>query len=329
MRTMLHAGLTVAVGLVLSVTASVWAADKPKVDPALPEYTPVSGVSGNLKSIGSDTMNNLMTNWADQFRIFYPNVQIEIEGKGSSSAPVALIQGTAHFGPMSREMKDAEIDAFEKKYGYKPTLLRSGIDVLAVYVNKDNPIAGMSFQQVDAVFSKTRKGGQATDSRTWGDLGLTGEWAGQPISLYGRNAASGTYGFFKEHALFGGDFKDSVKEQPGSSSVVQGVASDKFGIGYSGIGYLTADVRAVPLALRGSEYIPATMEHAYSGDYPLTRFLVIYANHQPGGQLDPLRREFIRFILSKQGQEEVVKNGYYPLPAALAKEERVKFGIDE
>ena len=120
--------------------------------------------------------------------------------------------------------------------------------MLAVYVHKDNPIKSLTLQQVDAIFSKTRKGGFEKDIRTWGDLGLTGEWAKKPISLYGRNSASGTYGYFKEHALFKGDFKDTVKEQPGSSAVVQGVASDKYGIGYSGIGYKTADVRAVPLA---------------------------------------------------------------------------------
>jgi phosphate transport system substrate-binding protein len=167
------------------------------IDPALPEYRPVEGVSGNLKSIGSDTMNNEMTLWAEGFQAMYPNVQIEIEGKGSSTAPAALIAGTAHFGPMSRPMKAKEIDDFEKRFGYKPTAFRTSIDMLAVYVHKDNPIKGLTFQQVDAIFSKTRKGGLDKDIRTWGDLGLTGEWADKPISLYGRNSASGTYGFFK------------------------------------------------------------------------------------------------------------------------------------
>ena len=220
-----------------------------RVDSNLPGYTPVQGVSGSLKSMGSDSMNNMMALWAEGFLAHYPNVQIEIEGKGSSTAPAALIAGTAQFGPMSREMKSKEIDDFEKRYGYKPTALETGIDMLAVYVHKDNPIAGLSLEQVDAIFSKTRRGGFDTDIRTWGDVGLTGEWANKPISIYGRNAASGTYGFFKEVALFGGDYKDSVKEQPGSSSVVQGVATDKYAIGYSGIGYKTADVRAVPLWL--------------------------------------------------------------------------------
>lgn len=295
------------------------AAAQVAVDPALPGYTPVQGVSGNLKSVGSDSMNNEMTLWAEGFLSFYPNVQIEIEGKGSSTAPVALIAGTAHFGPMSREMKAKEIDDFEKRYGYKPTELATSIDMLAVYVHKDNPIKGLTLQQVDAIFSKNRKSGYPKDLLTWGDLGLTGEWASKPISIYGRNAASGTYGYFKERSLFGGDYKDSVKEQPGSSSVVQGVASDKYAIGYSGIGYKTADVRAVPLAAKeGDRFVEAAAENAYTGEYPLARFLYVYVNKKPGTPLDPLRREFVRYIFSRQGQEAVVKDGYYPVPARLA-----------
>jgi phosphate transport system substrate-binding protein len=230
---------------------------------------------------------------------------------------------------MSRQMKNQEVDQFEAKYGYKPTELRTSIDMLAVYVHKDNPIKSLTLQQVDAIFSKTRKGGAAADIHTWGELGLTGEWADKPISLYGRNSASGTYGYFKEHALFKGDFKDEVKEQPGSSSVVQGVASDRFGIGYSGIGYMTADVRAVPLAAdAGTPAIEASPENAYTGKYPLARFLYIYVNHKPGTDLEPLRKEFVRFVFSKEGQSTVVKDGYFPVTAKIAGEELSKIGID-
>lgn len=298
------------------------------VDPDLPNYKPVEGVSGSIKSIGSDTMNNLMTLWAEGFKTMYPNVQIEIEGKGSSTAPPALIAGSANFGPMSRPMKAGEIDEFEKAFGYKPIALGTSIDMLAVYVHKDNPIAKLTMAQVDAIFSTTRKAGYPTDIRTWGQAGLTGGWANQPISLYGRNSASGTYGFFKEHALAKGDFKASVKEQPGSSAVVGSVAGDRYGIGYSGIGYKTADVKAVSLAADdASPAVPATPEHAYSGDYPLARMLYLYINHKPGGQLDPLRREFIRYIFSKQGQQDVVKDGYYPVTAEMARAALVSVGI--
>ena len=313
---------------VLMTAAALTVQAQVQVDPALPEYKPVSGVSGSLKSVGSDSMNNLMTLWAEGFLGMYPNVQIEIEGKGSSTAPAALSAGTAQFGPMSRAMKGGEIDAFEKRYGYKPVALRTSIDVLAVYVNKDNPIKGLTLQQVDAIFSSTRRGGAASEIRTWGEAGLTGAWANLPISLYGRNAASGTYGFFKENALFGGDYKDAVKEQPGSSSVVQGVASERAGIGYSGIGYRTADVRPVALAREaGGEFYEAVAENAYTGNYPLARFLYVYINARPGQELDPVRREFIKYMFSRQGQEDVVRDGYFPVDANIARETLSSLGI--
>jgi phosphate transport system substrate-binding protein len=300
------------------------------VDPKIPKYKPTEGVSGNIKSIGSDTMNNLMALWAEGFHKFYPSVQIEVEGKGSTTAPPALISGAAHFGPMSREMKQAEIDRFEEKFGYKPTAIRTSIDMLAVYVNKDNPIKSLSLQQVDAIFSKTRKGGYEKDITRWGQLGLEGEWADKPISIYGRNSASGTYGYIKEHALLNGDFKDSVKEQPGSSSVVQGVASDRYAIGYSGIGYKTADVRAVPLAKTAkTPAIEATPDNAYTGKYPMARFLMIYVNYKPNSQLDPLRREFVKYIFSKQGQQDVINDGYYPVKAAIAQNAFKSVGIED
>lgn len=284
------------------------------VDPKIAAYTPIAGVSGNIKSVGSESMTNLMGFWLEGFTKVYPAVTKEVESKGSATAPTALIEGAATFGAMSREMKQKEIDDFEKKFGYKPARIATAIDMLGVYVHKDNPIASLTLQQVDAIFSKTRKGGLEKDIVTWGDVGLTGDWADKPISLYGRNEASGTYGFFKDHALFKGDYKDTVKAQGGSSAVVQGIGSDKYAIGYSGIGSLTADVRAVPLAKDAkSSPIVATLENAYSGNYPLSRFLYVYFNHKPGTTLDPLRREFARFILSKQGQEETVKDGYFPL----------------
>lgn len=317
---------------VMMAIALVWAipclaSAQVELDPKLPEYKPVQGISGNLKSVGSDTMNNLMALWSEGFLKFYPSVRVEIEGKGSSTAPPALIAGTATFGPMSREMKPAEIDEFEKRFGYKPVQLGTSIDMLAVYVNKDNPIKSLSLPQVDGIFSSTRKLGNPAIT-TWGALGLTGDWAKAPISMYGRNSASGTYGYFKEVALGKGDFLNAVKEQPGSSAVVQGVATDKFAIGYSGIGYKTADVRAVPLsATSDGEAIPPTAEYATSGQYPMARFLWLTVNHKPGSQLDPFRREFIRYVFSKQGQQAVIKDGYYPINATIARKMLGEVGI--
>jgi phosphate transport system substrate-binding protein len=301
-----------------------------KVDPELPHYEAVEGegVSGTIKSIGSDSMNNLMTFWTQGFQKFYPNVQLEVEGKGSATAPPALIAGTANFGPMSREMKKKETDEFETKYGYQPTALKTSIDMLAVYVHKDNPIKGLTLQQVDAIFSKNRKGGYAEDITTWGQLGLTGKWAEQAISLYGRNSASGTNGYFKEHALFGGDYKDSVKQLPGSSSVVQQIAANRSAIGYSGIGYMTADVRAVPLSAEDDDdFVQAVPEKGFSGEYPLSRYLYLYVNYEPASELDPLRREFIRYIFSHEGQQEVIKDGYLPVDSQTAKAALKSVGI--
>lgn len=304
----------VVLGSVVAATAQV------AVDPALKPYEKVSGVSGNLNSIGSDTLNNLMTLWAEGFRAMYPNVNIQIEGKGSTTAPPALIEGTAQLGPMSRSMKATEIDAFEKKYGYKPTEIKVAIDSLAVFVHKDNPIKGLTMTQLDSIFSSTNKRG-GKPINTWGELGLTGAWANRAISLYGRNSASGTYGFFKEHVLKNGDYRATVKEQPGSSSVVQGVASDLGGLGYSGIGYKTSGVEAVALTEAGAgKPQEPTLENALSGAYPLARFLYVYVNKKPKEPMDKLVHEFMKFVNSKQGQEIVVKDGYFPMPAAVAAE---------
>lgn len=294
-----------------------------QVDPELAAYEQTSGVSGNLNSIGSDTLNNLMTLWAEGFKAVYPNVNIQIEGKGSSTAPVALIEGTAQLGPMSRPMKSSEIDKFEEKYGYKPTEIKVAIDALAVYAHKDNPIEGLTMDQVDGIFSSSLKSG-SEDISKWGQVGLTGEWADKAISVYGRNSASGTYGFFKDNALQKGDFKASVKEQPGSSAVVQGVGSDMGGIGYSGVGYKTSEVKFVALGLKEGSYLEPNLENCLSGEYPLARYLYVYINKKPTEPADKLTAEFIKFIESKAGQEVVVKDGYFPLPASVAKEETDK-----
>ena len=314
-------GFAVA-GLALYGAVTLMGAQAQQVDPSLPAYQKVSGVSGNVNSVGSDTMNNMMALWAETFRKMYPNVKIQIEGKGSGTAPPALIAGTSQFGPMSRPMRTTEIDQFEAKYGYKPTQIRTSYDALAVYVNKDNPLEKLTLAQVDAVFSKTRRRG-GKGAATWGTLGLTGDWASRPISLYGRNSASGTYGFFKEHVLQNGDFKDEVKEQPGSASVVQGVTEDRFGVGYSGIGYKTSGVKALQLAEK-DQFFDGAYANVTSGKYPLSRFLYLYVNKAPGKPLDPLVKEYLKLILSKEGQEVVVKDGYLPLPASIVKEELAK-----
>ena len=298
------------------------------VDENLPDYEVASGVSGNLSSVGSDTLANLMTLWAEEFKRAYPNVNVQVQAAGSSTAPPALTEGTSNFGPMSRRMKDKEIEAFESRHGYKPTAVPVAIDALAVYVHKDNPVGGMSIAEIDAVFSSTRKCGAASDISTWGDAGLEGAWERRDIQLFGRNSVSGTYGYFKKQALCKGDFKNSVNEQPGSASVVQSVSTSINGIGYSGIGYKTSSVRAVPLAKKpGQPFVDATPANAVKGSYPLSRFLYVYINKAPNRDLLPLEREFIKLVLSRPGQEVVVKDGYIPLPAAVAERTLKQLGI--
>jgi len=318
-RTLIAGLLSAALGVSTSLMADA------KVDPGIHEYKRVSGVSGNLSSVGSDTLANLMTLWAEAFKREYPNVNIQIQAAGSSTAPPALTEGTSNLGPMSRKMKDKELEAFERRYGYKPTPIRVAIDALAVFVHKDNPIKGLAIPQIDAIFSSTRKCGYPEDITRWGQLGLEGAWKNRAIQLYGRNSVSGTYGYFKKKALCKGDYRNNVNEQPGSASVVQSVSSSLNGIGYSGIGYRTSGVRAVPLAKKiGQPFIEATPENAVSGKYPLARFLYIYVNKHPNKPLPPLEREFLKMVLSQSGQMVVVKDGYIPLPKSVVEKELAK-----
>ncbi|SIS16585.1 phosphate ABC transporter substrate-binding protein, PhoT family [Aquipseudomonas alcaligenes] len=296
------------------------------VDPAIPGYEKTSGVSGNLSSVGSDSLANLMTLWAEEYKKAYPNVNIQIQAAGSSTAPPALTEGTANLGPMSRAMKDNELQAFEAKYGYKPTAVPVAIDALAVFVHKDNPIKQLTMQQVDGIFSVTKLCG-GSDISKWGDLGLTGEWADKPIQLFGRNSVSGTYGYFKEEGLCKGDFKANVNEQPGSASVVQSISSTVNAIGYSGIGYRTASVRAVPLVNKKGEVEEANETNALSGKYPLARFFYVYVNKAPNKPLSPLEAEFVKLVLSQQGQQVVVKDGYIPLPLKVIEKTKQELGL--
>ncbi len=307
--------------IVSALVASTVAA----IDANLLDYQKNTGVSGNLSSVGSDTLSNLMTLWTEEYKRLYPNVNIQVQSAGSSTAPPALTEGTANLGPMSRQMKDKELEAFEKKYGYKPTQIRVAIDALAVYVNKDNPLEHMTLKQVDAIFSATRKCGASEDITTWGQVGLGGEWANKGIQLYGRNSVSGTYGYFKEKALCEGDYKNSVNENPGSASVVQAITASINGIGYSGIGYKTSGVKALALAKEeGQDFIRPLEDEVISGKYPLARFLYVYVNKDPNKPLPPLETEFLKMVLSKTGQEIVEKDGYISLPIKILEQELAK-----
>lgn len=312
-------GPLTAVALALALGGTTARAEG--VDPAIPAYQKVSGISGNLSSVGSDTLANLVTLWAESYKRQYPNLNIQIQAAGSSTAPPALTEGTAGIGPMSRKMKDAELQAFEQRFGYPPTAVPVAIDALAIFVNKDNPLRQLTLEQVDAIFSSTRLCGGPHELKTWGDLGLTGDWARRPIQRFGRNSVSGTYGYFKEAALCRGDFRANVNEQPGSASVVQAISQSLGGIGYSGIGYQTASVHTLALARQGTtDFVEDNQANTLSGRYPLARYLYVYVNKAPNRPLNPLEGEFLRLILSRSGQEAVVKDGYIPLPAAVVQQ---------
>ena len=308
----------------LAVAAFSAAPSLSRAQSDLPEYQVSSGVSGRITSIGSDTLNNLMTEWSEAFRYTYPAVKAEIQGLGSSTAPPALAQGTSNFAPMSREMKSKEIAAFEKRNGYKPLAIPVAVDTLALFVHADNPVEGLRIDQVDSIFSSTRRCGAQKAAKRWGHVGVEErQWKRKRIRLYGRNSVSGTYGYFKKVALCKGDFSAKVSEQSGSSAVVQAVGRELGGIGYSGIGYRTSQVRVVPLAPAGSDnYVLPSTETAISGAYPLARLLYVYVNKRPDRPLPKLEREFMRMILSAQGQAVVQKNGYIALPADIVEEAR-------
>jgi phosphate transport system substrate-binding protein len=316
----LVAAMGIAVTTLVATSASA-------LDKNLVEYNKTSGISGNFSSVGSDTLANMMTFWAEEYKRIYPNVNIQIQAAGSSTAPPALTEATSNFGPMSRKMKSKEIEAFEKRYGYKPTEVRVAIDALAVFVHKDNPIEGLRIDQVDAIFSSTRKCGASKEVKRWSDVGLAGNWAAKDVQLYGRNSVSGTYGYFKKKALCKGDFRNNVNEQPGSASVVQSISSSVNAIGYSGIGYKTSGVRTVPLAKKGNNFVDATLENVATGKYPLSRFLYVYVNKHPNKPLSPIEAEFLKMVLSKNGQKIVEKDGYVPLSSKMATLELKKLGL--
>ncbi|KYN86476.1 phosphate ABC transporter substrate-binding protein [Vibrio cidicii] len=311
-------------GLMLSVVllSSAQAFDTP-----LEDYHKVPGVSGNLLSVGSDTLAGMTTLWVEEFKSLYPNINAQVQASGSSTAPPALTEQTAQFGPMSRPMRLRELEAFERAHGYKPTALRVAIDAIGIFVHQDNPVEGLNFPQLDAIFSATLRCGAKGFAGNWTDLGIEAGWAKRNIQLFGRNSVSGTYGYFKKNALCGGDFKNRVNEQPGSASVVQSVASTISGIGYSGVGYRVAGVRLVQIAKEGTNYIQPTRKNIVTGVYPLSRYLYVYVNKHPSRPLSPIEAEFIRFIYSAQGQALVEKDGYVSITREFAQNELSKIGL--
>ena len=282
-------------------------------------YERKPGVAGNITSVGSDTLANLMTLWSQEFKTLYPDVTFQIQASGSSTAPPALTEGTATIGPMSRDLKPSERRAFIQAHGYPPTVIKVAIDAIAIFVEHRNPLEGLTLQQVDAIFSVTRYCGAEERINKWSQLGISDYGDSAPIRLFSRNSVSGTYGLFKIMALCDGDFTKSVNEQPGSASVVLSVASSKGGMGYAAYGYKTAGVKALPLGHSPDNLVPLTSETVQNETYPFSRFLYLVVNKAPGEPLPKLESEFLRYVLSKRGQQQVERDGYFPIREDMLK----------
>jgi phosphate transport system substrate-binding protein len=285
----------------------------------LSAYVPEHPVAGELKSVGSDSMEPLMALWGEDFKRVHPRVSTLFLCKGSATAPKALLEGSALMGQMSREMTDAELAAFQAKYGYAPTRIPVAVDALVVYVNANNPVRQLRMEEIDSIFSSTRKGGAKADIVRWGDLGLGGDWKQRDIQAYGRDENSGTRAFFREHVLKKGEFKASVKGYLDQFAVVEAPAVDGGGISYGPLQYANRMVKGVPVAPFGSDrFVEPTLETIQRATYPLTRFLYLYVNKAPGRALDPAVKEFVRFVLSREGQAAVAGFGAVAIPGDLA-----------
>jgi len=303
-----------------------------EVDAALPSYKPVKTLRGRLRSVGSDTMNELMKSCAEQFvERFHPKLRIMHEGKGSSSAPPAICEGLADVGPMSRPLKDVEVKQFVDAFGGQPVQLATAIDAIAVYVHPSNPVAkrGLNLQELDAIFSTTRKLGYPRDVTKWGDIGVSGDWATRSVTVFSRNKLSGTYALFRKVAMGKGEYKTTNREMVGSAAVIDGVAADANAIGYTGIGYKSNKVSIVPISAGANTpaYLPDP-KHAYSGAYPFARPLLITVARKGDQPLTALQQEFLRYVFSREGQTQVAEKGFFPIDAATARKQLKSAGIE-
>ncbi|KKO45486.1 phosphate ABC transporter substrate-binding protein [Arsukibacterium ikkense] len=287
----------------------------------------VAAPAGNLSSVGSDTLQQVMQLWGEEYQRRHPAVSFQLQSNGSSTAPVALIEGTAGLGPMSRVMRQSELQQFAQRFGYLPTAVPVAIDLLAIYVHPDNPLTQISMQQLDAIFSINRRCGAAADIQRWGELGLTGSWQSRFINMYSRNSVSGTYGYFKQHVLCNGDIKARTNQMAGSSAMLRAISQSVAGIGYSGIGYATPEVKVLPLLVADGEAVSPTAKNALAGRYPLARRLYIYINLVPGKPLAANERAFFDLVLSPAGQQLARKDGFLPLPDELLNQWRVSLGL--
>lgn len=294
---------------------------RPVVDPKIGDYVHAGDVSGSVRAVGSSTLSNLLNRWVQDFRLLYPQVQVEVVGGGSGIAMPALLEGKSDLAPMSRPMNRDEIAVFEKKFGYPPTRVTVALDAIAVYVHKDNPIERITLAQLDGIFSISRRRG-GPEVRRWGQLGAAGEWQDLPITIKSPASTHGMHGLFRELVLNGGGYRLDLRAEPVSTSIVQGVGAERGAIGFASYFYATRRTKILPVAANeGGPFIAPTQADAASGRYPLTRFLAIYVNKKPGEPVAGASRALLAFICSRQGQEVVARDGNYPLSAEAAARE--------
>lgn len=293
-------------------------APKVKIDGRLAEYRRVEKLDGKIRSVGSSTLSNLINRWAESFKLLYPAVDVDITGGGSGIAVAALLENRTDLAPMSRPMTTKELADFQAKFGYAPTRITVGFDAIAIYVNKTNPLEAMSLRQLDSVFSASHKRGGET-IKTWGQLGLSGDWAELEIAPKGPAKTHGMYSLFREMVMENGEFRFDLKSEPVSTSIVQDIGAEKAAIGFAS--YFFGSRRTRPIALSASDsgpYFLPTQQNCAEGKYPLARSLYVYVNKKPGTNLAPPTGHFLGFICSKQGQETAAKEGNYPLTAEIS-----------
>ena len=328
---------TLAITSLVSLIVTVGAAmaehgpiGKPAVDPNVTSYNATREVSGALKLAGSDTMQPILSRLVNEFRRYHPNAVLSVEGGGSSAAVKEFLEAAPRSKSVSKSKSDepillvassrvlsaSEVKQFTSKRGYHPTALPVAVDAVGIYVYRDNSLSHLTLEQVDAMFSTTRHRGYPHELKRWGQLGVNNGWESMSINLYGRDQKSGTRAFIKEHVLEHGEFTPAVHEEPGAASVILALSRDPFGIGYSGIGLQASTVRAVPLAEKeGMPYVLPSADSVMDESYPLRRFLYLYADKSPKAPLPALAEEFLAFVNSREGQQAVIKAGFYPLPA--------------
>jgi len=311
------AGAVMALAALGALMPTAWAQLKPELNAKVPAYAPLALADGTLDVSGSDSMKPLLQNWIGDLTRRHPGVKVTLRGDGSQTGLKALLEHQVEIAAMSRRMTATEIAEFVKEYGFEPAEVPVAIDALAVFVHKDNPVTGLSLDELDAIFCRERRRGVDHSITTWGLVGPTDEWFEAPIRIYGRDGKSGTSYFFREEVCKGGTFHPQLVGSKGPASVIMDLVKDPLGIGFSAIGYQTSALKAVPIAaVKGGRYVEPNFETATDGSYPLRRHLYLYIAKPPKQAPSPLISELVRFALSAQGQQAALDHGYYPLALA-------------